>query len=300
MGRPTYPHSNMRRGAQRGKRRLRSGWSRPREAPESYTTTTMRSILAAALLVLASCATTAATSRTASDEPRDGRALLARMHDRYAGRWFRTLTFIQRTVQRRPDGTEQVTTWYEAQSGPRLRIDVGDPALGNGVLYTADSLYVVRGGKVVRSVAEGNPFLPLVVSVYLEPLDVTVRQLAPYGIDLSRIRLQDWEGKPTYVVGARSASDTTSPQFWVEKDRLIVTRFLMALVPSPERRAQDVRLENNVALGGGWLATRIRILDKGVPMQTEEYTDWRAGVSLPASFFQAERWMEGPHWAGGR
>ena len=237
MGRPTYPHSNMRRGAQRGKRRLRSGWSRPREAPESYTTTTMRSILAAALLVLASCATTAATSRTASDEPRDGRALLARMHDRYAGRWFRTLTFIQRTVQRRPDGTEQVTTWYEAQSGPRLRIDVGDPALGNGVLYTADSLYVVRGGKVVRSAAEGNPFLPLVVSVYLEPLDVTVRQLAPYGIDLSRIRLQDWEGKPTYVVGARSASDTTSPQFWVEKDRLIVTRFLMALVPSPERRA---------------------------------------------------------------
>ena len=300
MGRPTYPHSNMRRGAQRGKRRLRSGWSRPREAPESYTTTTMRSILAAALLVLASCATTAATSRTASDEPRDGRALLARMHDRYAGRWFRTLTFIQRTVQRRPDGTEQVTTWYEAQSGPRLRIDVGDPALGNGVLYTADSLYVVRGGKVVRSAAEGNPFLPLVVSVYLEPLDVTVRQLAPYGIDLSRIRLQDWEGTPTYVVGARSASDTTSPQFWVEKDRLIVTRFLMALVPSPERRAQDVRLENNVALGGGWLATRIRILDKGVPMQTEEYTDWRAGVSLPASFFQAERWMEGPHWAGGR
>ena len=58
-------------------------------------------------------------------------------------------------MQRRPDGTEQRTTWYEAQSGPRLRIDIGDPTLGNGVLYTADSLYVVRGGKVVRSQAEG-------------------------------------------------------------------------------------------------------------------------------------------------
>ena len=157
-------------------------------------------------------------------------------------------------------------------------------------------VYVVRGGKVVRSQAEGNPFLPLVVSVYLEPLEVTVRQLAPYGIDLSRIRLQGWEGKPTYVVGALSASDTTSPQFWVEKDRLIVTRFLMPLVPSPEGRVQDVRLENNVALGGGWLATRIHILDKGEPMQTEEYTDWHADVTFPATFFQAERWMEGPHW----
>lgn len=271
-----------------------------RGAPDCYTLTIMRSILAAALIALASCATGAAAARTTSDEPRDGRALLARMHDRYAGTWFRTLTFVQRTVQRRPDGTEQTTTWYEAQSGPRLRIDVGDPALGNGVLYTADSLYVVRAGTVVRSQAEGNPFLPLVVSVYLEPVDVTVGQLAPYGIDLSRIRLQDWEGKPTYVVGSLSPSDTTSPQFWVEKDRLIVTRFLMPLVPSPEKRAQDVRLENNVALGGGWLATRIRILDKGVPMQTEEYTDWRADVAFPATFFQAEHWMEGPHWAKGR
>ena len=254
----------------------------------------MRSTLATLLVALASCAS--ASPGSSSTDPRDGTALLARMHDRYAGKWFRTLTFVQRTVQRRPDGTEQVTTWYEAQSGPRLRIDVGDPALGNGVLYTTDSLYVVRAGKVVRRQAEGNPFLPLVVSVYLEPLDVTVQQLAPYKVDLSRIRLGDWEGKPTYVVGAASPSDTTSPQFWVEKDRLIVTRFMLPLVPSPEGRLQDVRLENNVPAGRGWLATRIRMLDKGAPMQTEEYSDWRVDVPLAESLFQAERWGEGPHW----
>ena len=255
----------------------------------------MRSIFATLLVALAACA--AASPGSSRAGPRDGTALLARMHDRYAGKWFRTLTFVQRTTQRRPDGTDQITTWYEAQRGPRLRIDMGDPALGNGALYTADSLYVVRGGKVVRSRAEGNPFLPLIVSVYLEPLDRTLAQLAPYKIDLTRLRLQDWEGRPTYVVGASSPSDTTSPQFWVEKERLIVTRFLMPLIPSPENRAQDVRLENNVPLGGGWLATRIRMLDKGAPMQTEEYSDWRTDVELPESFFQVEHWGEGKHWA---
>src|SRR5829696_141099 len=260
---------------------------------QSTSAPTMRSVLAASLLVLSACATVR-TGTTA--DPRDGTALLARMHDRYAGRWFRTLTFVQRTVQRRPDGTEQVTTWYEAQRGPRLRIDFGEPALGNGALYTADSLYVIRAGKVVQRQAEGNPFLPLIVSVYLEPLDLTVKQLAPYKIDLSRIRVQDWDGKPTYVVGATSPSDTTSPQFWVEKDRLIVTRFMVPLVPSPEGRLQDVRLENNVPAGGGWLATRIRMLDKGAPMQTEEYFDWHVDVPLAESLFQAERWSEGPHW----
>jgi hypothetical protein len=145
--------------------------------------------------------------------------------------------------------------------------------------------------------AEGNPFLPLIVTVYLEPLDVTLKQLAPYKVNLSRIRVQDFEGKPTYVIGSTSPSDTTSPQIWVEKDRLIVTRFLMQLIPSPDNHAQDVRLENNVPVGGGWLATRVRILDQGKAMQTEEYSDWHADVPLPETFFQAEHWSEGPHWA---
>jgi hypothetical protein len=81
---------------------------------------------------------------------------------------------------------------------------------------------------------------------------------------------RDWEGRPTYVVGATSPSDTTSPQFWVDRERLIVVRFLMPLFPSPENSNQDVRLENNMRLGGGWLATRVRILDRGVALQTED------------------------------
>ena len=59
---------------------------------------------------------------------------------------------------------------------------------------------------------------------------------------------------------------------------------------------QDVRLENNVAAGDGWLATRVRMLDQGKPLQTEEYSDWRVNVPLPATFFQAEHWTEGEHW----
>jgi hypothetical protein len=256
-------------------------------------------------LLLAGCATSpagsAASSSTATSAstiaPRDGTTLLAQMRDRYADHWFKSLTFLQKTTVRRPDGTEQISTWYEAQLGSRLRIDMGDPSLGNGALYTADSLYVMRGGKVVRATAEGNPFLPLIVGVYLQPLDLTIAQIAKYEVDLTRLHRRDWEGRPTYVIGAASPRDTTSPQVWVDRERLIVTRFIMPLFPSPENRSQDVRLENNVPVAGGWLATRVRILDKGVPVQTEDYSDWKGNVALPESFFQAERWSEGPHWA---
>lgn len=245
-------------------------------------------------LLLAACATT--TLRTAP-EPRDGRELLAQMHDRYAGKWFTSLTFVQKTTQRRPDGTVNVSTWHEAQLGSRLRIDMGDLSAGNGALYTADSLYVVRAGKVVRTVAEGNPFLPLIAGVYLQPLDVTIQQLVPFHVDLSRLRQQEWEGRPTWVVGSASPSDTTSPQIWVDRDRLIVTRFMMPLFPTPTKRSQDVRMENNVPVGGGWLATRVRFLDNGTEVQTEEYSDWRTDLPLTPSFFQAEHWSDGLHWA---
>ena len=75
------------------------------------------------------------------------------MHDRYAGRWFNSLTFIQKTTVRRPDGTENVSTWYEAMLGSRLRIDMGEPSLGNGAL----SIIGGRGDEVVGQLCGDRP-----------------------------------------------------------------------------------------------------------------------------------------------
>ncbi len=231
--------------------------------------------------------------------PADGVAVLQRMHDAYAGRWYRTLTFVQRTTQRAPDGTDRVSTWYEALSGDRLRIDFGDPAEGNGALYTPDSLYVVRAGKVTRSVGQGNVFIPFIQGVYLQPVERTVAQIAPYHFDLGRVRLGRWEGRSTLVVGARDSADLISPQFWVDRERLVVTRMLVPLRPAQLGAAaapQDIRLEGLVPVGGSWLATRVRMLDQGQPLQTEEYSDWRAGVPLAPELFVAQSWSAVPHW----
>src|SRR2546426_5423342 len=103
----------------------------------------------------------------------------SRMRAAYVGKWFKTVTFVQQTTQTR-NGVTDTSTWYEALKAPdRLRIDFGDPTNGNGVVYTADSLYVVRGGKITRTVAAGNPFLPSVEGVYAQPLETTLRQIQP-------------------------------------------------------------------------------------------------------------------------
>jgi hypothetical protein len=219
----------------------------------------------------------------------------------YRGRWFTTLTFTQTTTRRGADGAATVTTWYEslrqsATQGTQLRIDVGDPAAGNGVLYSADSLWVMRGGHLAAARPGGNALLPLIEGVYLQPVVRTAAQLAPTGIDLGRTILTGrWNGRPVWIAGAASPSDTTSPQFWVDVERRVVVRAIM--VPAPAAPLMDIRLDSLVPLAGGWLATRCEFYVAGALSQLEEYHDWAANVELAPGLFDVATWSTAPHWA---
>src|SRR4051812_25436296 len=98
-----------------------------------------KNLLPLSVGVLFACAQPNLASNTTM--PANGTELLARMHDAYSGKWYKTLTFVQRTIVTRPTGAVDTTTWYEALKSPdRLRIDFGNPSQGNGALYTVDSL----------------------------------------------------------------------------------------------------------------------------------------------------------------
>ena len=242
------------------------------------------------LLALVSAATPVA--------PKDGIALLKQMREAYLGKWFKTVTFVQQTIQTHSNGVTDTTTWYEALRSPdRLRIDFGDLKNGNGVIYTADSVYVVRAGKVTRTVPSGNPFLPFVQGVYDQPIDTTLRQIQPYKFDLTKIRSTTWEGRPTYVVGSQSPSDTTSPQFWIDQEKLVVVRMILGLNPTAPAEVTDIRLEDYRPVAGGWLAVLVEIMRDGKVIQKEQYSNWRGNVDLQADFFVAEKWSAVPHWA---
>ena len=58
---------------------------------------------------------------TLSLAPKTGEDVVRAMNERYAGRWYKTLTFVQKTTY--PDG--RIETWHEALSMPGLlRIDI--------------------------------------------------------------------------------------------------------------------------------------------------------------------------------
>jgi hypothetical protein len=225
-----------------------------------------------------------------------GRAVLRRMHDAYAGKWYPSVAFVQKTVLFRPGGVRDSATWYERVKGPNLlRIGLGDPSAGRGVVYTAESSFVFRDGKLASSSADGNPFLPLIMGVYLQPVEETERQLAHHGVDVSKGYRTTLDGHPALVVGAAAESDTMGARFWVDPEKLVVVRMQTAAAGS--RPPLDVRLTDYVKLGGGWFGTTIRMSARGAPLQNEDYLEWSERVELPDSLFDRARWVTSGDWA---
>lgn len=263
--------------------------------------TTKYVLAASAVAVLAACQRQVTAGSPSPDvAPSAGRItsadqLIAAMHDRYAGRWYANLTFVQKSTSLRPDGsTSRVETWYEAGAIPGLlRIDLGDPSRGNGVLYRGDSVYQFQEGRLVDRRKGRNPLMVLGFDVYGQPPDRTMAQLAAEGIDLRVLRTDSLYGRKVYVVGA-GPRDSTTNQFWVDADRLLFVRLIQT---DPERRAtRDIRFERYVRHGGGWVAEEVKVFLRGALVFQEEYSDVRVNVPLDSALFVPERWSAATHW----
>lgn len=243
-------------------------------------------------LLLAACAP-AATRPAAA--PADGESLIRAMHHRYAGKWYRTITFTQRTTRRMPNSDSvAVETWREYGAMPgRLRIEMGDAGSGNGALYANDSIYRVRAGRVVARRAERNPLMILGFDVYVHPPEQSLRLLREEGFPLSPLRTETWQGRPAYVVGG-APGDLHSRQFWIDAERLV---FVRSLEPfgGDTTKTLEIRFDDYRPYGGGWVSPTVDITLDGRSIQREEYTDIRVDVPLDPALFDPDRWTAAVH-----
>src|SRR5918996_5107297 len=144
------------------------------------------------LLCLAAVAA-GSPSATPTDPPKDGAEVVAMMRERYLGKWYRTLTFVQKTTL--PDG--KVETWYEAAELPgKLRIDIAPLDGRNTLLFRNDTLYEFKAGKLTETKPLIHPLMVLGFDVYAQPVDVTIRQLQTLGFDLARLHESNGRGGP--------------------------------------------------------------------------------------------------------
>jgi hypothetical protein len=230
---------------------------------------------------------------TSSPAYPDGQAVIQAMHQRHAGHWYRSLTFVQTTTLTNPDRTE---TWYEAARFPgMLRIDIAPLDSGRTLLFRRDSLYAFRHGKLAGAQPFVHPLMILGFDVYFDPPAVTAAKLQALHFDLTKVHEESWQGRPAIVVGAL-AGDTTSTQFWVDRERLVFVRMIEP-APGGGPGTAETQFNRYQPLGKGWLSVEVTFTVGGVLQQKETYADPRADVELPEALFDPARYAA-PGWIG--
>jgi hypothetical protein len=216
--------------------------------------------------------------------PRSGTELVQQMHDRYAGKWYTALTFVQTTTF--ADGRTE--TWYEAMTVPgRLRIDIAPVAEKNVILFSGDSIYQWQKGEARPGRAFVHPLMVLGFDVYGQPVERTLAQLRSIGYDLTKIHADSWQGRPVWVVGADSG-DVTTKQFWIDQERLVFVRSL-ELVGRDAKVVSEIQFNQYRPLGQGWIAPEVQMLRDGKLQMKEEYDQVRTDLRIPAELWDATK-----------
>jgi hypothetical protein len=229
-----------------------------------------------------------------AQEIRSGKALLRAMHDRYQSSWYRTITFTQKSTTYKPDGASSAETWYEAALLPgRLRIDIGPPRDGNGVVLVDGTVTVFRDGKITDTHPRVNMLLVLGFDVYRQDPETTIKVVKGEGYDLGKIHEDVWEGHPAYVVGA-DKGDLKSKQFWIAKDTLLFVRVIEPAREDPAK-LDDIRFADYRPLAGAWVAARVEVYSEGRLVFSEDYTDIKANVKLEPAVFDPKQYST-THW----
>jgi hypothetical protein len=217
--------------------------------------------------------------------PRSGENLIRQMHQHYAGKWYRNLTFVQTTTF--PD--KPAETWYEAGMIPgKLRIDMAPLDSMNAFMYVGDSAYVFQGGTRVSARKDRNLLMTLGFDVYGQAPEITIAQLKAGSMDLSKLREDTWKGEKVWVVGAEKG-DTATNQFWIEQKRLIFVRLIEAHPsqknPSGPPNLLDITFEDYQPLARAWVAPTCVIKVNGKAVQRESYRDIKADVKLQPDLY---------------
>jgi hypothetical protein len=236
-----------------------------------------------------------ATPSRAAPRFADAGNVVEAMRARYAGKWYRTLTFQQKTSRLLPNGTWRVETWYEALKVPgRLRIDFDPVSAGNGVLYARDSQFVASNGRVIQAGPGINDLLLLGFDVYENTPARTQALMRRQGFDLSRVHETTFEGRPMVVIGALRG-DLRRKQVWIDAERLYFVR-LLEPTRTDSAKVQDIRFVNYERRGDAWLAPRVEIYNDGKLVFYEDYSDARTNVTVDESLFDPTPWKNPKHW----
>ena len=209
---------------------------------------------------------------------RSGAELVTAMHKRYCNGPCKIYSFSQRNTHYKADTVSGHSEWHEIIEFPvKFRIDFGDKAKGNYVVFKNDSVFNYKSGKLVKMKADSNSLLLLLGGMYYRPIEDVLARIKTQGYDLNTISSQKWNGEEVFVIGARE-NELSKNQVWISKKTLRILRILESL---NETEQMDMRFEAHQDWCKGYVETKVSFRRNGKLEQVEEYYNIKEANSFP-------------------
>jgi hypothetical protein len=223
-----------------------------------------------------------------------GSGLIKAMHDRYDGKYLKTMSFLQNNTAYTTTGQEQKSQWYEHIEIPgKLRIAFLPASQKSGLVQVDDRVASFDNGIRVDFRPSVNPLLLLTADVYAAPVGAIMRGLDTLHVNAEIIRDDTWQGQPVYVVGAK-VGDSTSNQMWVDRDQLRLVRFIQSQRVGDRTMISDNRVQGYKEIGGFDVPTEFLVIRNGRPVWREEYANVRINTDFPPGTFDQATWNDIP------
>ncbi|MEA2706196.1 MAG: hypothetical protein QOH22_984 [Gemmatimonadaceae bacterium] len=233
-------------------------------------------------------------ARSSNARLASGSAVVRAMHDLYAGKYVKTMSFLQNNTAYTSTGQEQHSQWYEHLEVPgKLRIAFLPATQRSGLVQVGDKVASFDNGIRVDFRPSVNPVLLLTADVYVAPVPTIMRGLDSLNVDTDVIRTDQWEGRPVYVVGAKSG-DSTSNQMWIDAERLLLLRFIQRGKSTERPVVSDIRVSSYKEIQGYQIPTEFLVIRNGRPVWREQYANLRINEDLPAGTFDQALWKDIP------
>lgn len=202
--------------------------------------------------------------------PKTGEEVLQGLHKKYRNGPCKAYVFSQKNTHYRNDSVIGNSVWHEAIEFPdKFRIDFGDKADGNFVVFKNDSAYSYRKFELKKTAYNQNTLLLLLGGMYYREFKEVIARLEKEHYNTKIVSRQQWKNQPVEVIGAL-AGDTTSNQIWVSKKEHRIVRIIEKM---DEARIMDMTFDAYRKSCKGYTETKVTFKSNGKVEQVEEYYD---------------------------
>lgn len=195
-------------------------------------------------------------------------ALLAAMHERYYQGPCACYSFSQRNTHYKADTVSGHSEWHEQIRFPDFfRIQFGEEAKGNYIIYKKDSLYHYEGAQLKKSKSDSISLLLILGGMYYRPLEEVLKRLKADRFDIEKMVESEWDGEMVWIIGA-ATKEEQSNQIWISKKDFRILRILQKRKVGP---MSELRFEAHQKWCNGFVETKVSFWRDGKVEQREEY-----------------------------